>query len=1487
MSESGIFLDILARLNLASVDRVLKDVNSAMREGGKSSSRAFSEGFTLDGAKAQFSELSEASNAAYREMSRGLDNLRIQEARLNDLRANNFKRSTQVMIDAQRDFDIALANSMKLQETANTRAAESQAGRALAADTAAWRQNTYNPAGRDPEDRGRRSFPVPLGRVGNTLGVGAAIGVVAGAADSVKQAAKIEDALNRLVTVTGELPGNIKMIQDTIAQIAVKTGYNPQDLADVALQGEKRGYRGKDLGRLLDVTAQLSRQEKIPLDEALQGISITAQNYKKRPDQLADVASQLNVAVGRSGTSMQGYVGALPNVEPRAAAAGIPQEQVWGVLSQLTRSGLSPERAAQNEDSLIRSLASPNGPMRDMLNTLFTQAGSKNAQGKPMTAADIQNNLPELGLPGAVNEIINKGVLPNLSPEQRVLLPAVFKNSQNQENIEDMLATFTDPKTRAFANSAAISGGAMSPMQVTKAAQKAGVPEEDISRLRDYAKAEQVQHGFGAQLKGRDSDVQSIAGVLRKAFGTAEASRVAMTVGYGDNNPAGTQAETAQAVKDIGGAHADAQGNVEGFAQSMDTTIAQADRAKAAWHNVANTFGHELSPAVKDAMSGLADFGDWLTNHQGALDAFAATLGTIASIWAGDKLLKGLKAFTQPTTNLLKWGADKFGPGNLNTVANPHGGAGGAEGGAALSEGVVGGSKEGAPILSGGVSGGAKEAAGILAGGVAAGGKDAAGILTEGVAAGGKTASEEIAVGMEGAGARAGGGFMAAINPVLIGSMIAQAFYDNTDPSHGFGKTAHDAMQRNGLLPGEKPGGKPGEGQPNVSTTAVTPQPGEQTPTQRLKSFFGFARGTGDVHDPYSQPLMGQRDAGGDSFLGLINGKPVGLRGGEGILTPDAVARLGGKDAIDGLNAGKVGWGGKHGPTDSLSGDANPWADPLKVGTSFFGSFSQGVAKYSPFGKYLSAASHSLDDMTKGFEQSTEDHEAGGFRPSEKSLEQQMLGSMSPEQLAAAGITRTKHGGWKLPDGNTVSATPGGMDGVQSWLRRSLEAQGLSPDQARGILAMNAVEGGANDPQSLLGFTEGQAQGPQGHLQAFMNQWNDPSRRGAGGSIPGVGPNGKVTDYNAYMTWIRTKIVGQNGSPSDWQGNAQPSAGDYQNRLMGALGQTPGSWGDGQPGAGRGLGRFFRGGVVGYSTGGIVGYDGGGITVPGMDAVTSAVGRPPPAGPTAGNGLAPMDRSVPSAPGAPGKPGATGGVSSGGPLGDLLGGRNPQYKAAVPGMSEATKGAATAAVPGASKATEALTPQGQGNMPSKPGDYAQPGTDRNIQENPSQGVGKTSSKGFGVGGGFLGMAEGAAEMGANMMAPGAGQGMQMMFQLANRAIGYAGQLVGIGLEGLTETFMPHDSPKTQATSSLFGKIALGIAGSHPSPGNMAAMGSALQMKPKEDLDAGAAQGNQVMPMVHMDHPTINNQTGDHSETMKAISKGIFMATGGLPVAGGA
>jgi TP901 family phage tail tape measure protein len=145
---------------------------------------------------------------------------------------------------------------------------------------------------------------------------------------------------------------------------------------------------------------------------------------------------------------------------------------------------------------------------------------------------------------------------------------------------------------------------------------------------------------------------------------------------------------------------------------------------------------------------------------------------------------------------------------------------------------------------------------------------------------------------------------------------------------------------------------------------------------------------------------------------------------------------------------------------------------------------------------------------------------------------------------------------------------------------------------------------------------------------------------------------------------------------------------------------------------------------------------------------------------------------------------------------------------------------------------------------------------------PTPGGGRPASggtgKGAGIGGGAIGAAESAAALAANAFAPGSGQAVQTATQLVNRAIGYAGQVAGIGISGLFETFGLNDSALADPQKSVIGRLAGGFAGAHKNADNVAGQ-SAPPLKPPDNQapDGTAASGKGSGPAPG---PT-NNMTG--------------------------
>ncbi|MBU8833596.1 hypothetical protein [Mycolicibacterium goodii] len=135
----------------------------------------------------------------------------------------------------------------------------------------------------------------------------------------------------------------------------------------------------------------------------------------------------------------------------------------------------------------------------------------------------------------------------------------------------------------------------------------------------------------------------------------------------------------------------------------------------------------------------------------------------------------------------------------------------------------------------------------------------------------------------------------------------------------------------------------------------------------------------------------------------------------------------------------------------------------------------------------------------------------------------------------------------------------------------------------------------------------------------------------------------------------------------------------------------------------------------------------------------------------------------------------------------------------------------------------------------------------------------------GAAGGLTGAALSAGAAGLDMLAPGAGQAAQTGIQLANRTIGYLGQLAGIGVSGILETFgVSGGNPLADPLKSLPGRVLAGIAGARPALPNAAGQG---QQQAQQQAGQGGpgqpAPGQSGGPLVHIDQVNqAPNQTPD-------------------------
>lgn len=328
---------------------------------------------------------------------------------------------------------------------------------------------------------------------------------------------------------------------------------------------------------------------------------------------------------------------------------------------------------------------------------------------------------------------------------------------------------------------------------------------------------------------------------------------------------------------------------------------------------------------------------------------------------------------------------------------------------------------------------------------------------------------------------------------------------------------------------------------------------------------------------------------------------------------------------------------------------------------------------------------------------------------------------------------------------------------------------------------------------------------------------------GASKGLPGIFENLFKVVANLAMAPVLGALTGVTtafGSHGPGSGLLGMLAGDPGNGLLSQRGGTSGGSGYG----GSGFAPTSGGGAQTYLPGGspFAGTPGGGYGAP-------AVGGPS----TVGLG----SFTPPGAP-APGMPGSPGPGNFGAP--------------GTAGLGIAAGQSAVQGAPGYQPAS--YTPAGSG--------IGETGTYSTEMRGRVMGEGVKASEGIGIGGGIIGAAQSAGAGAANMFAPGAGAGAQIAMDLINRAIGFGGQAVGIGIGGLMETFLPVESELADPMRGWFGKGIGALAGVRPAA-DLTAGKQTDEMKAKDhEIDGSKPlSAEQVAAQKAKDGSMINMQKG--------------------------
>lgn len=866
-------------------------------------------------------------------------------------------------------------------------------------------------------------------------------------------------------------------------------------------------------------------------------------------------------------------------------------------------------------------------------------------------------------------------------------------------------------------------------------------------------------------------------------------------------------AKTVDVLRQIQNAHADKDGNVKGFHEMMLTLNNTMRQAKASFENAGISLGNFFMPVVMKVAEAVRSLGQLLEKHPGILQTVATAIGLVSAAWLSWKAIV-----------LGAWFLDKIAAG-LSLMGT-------------LLTGLVGRFT-------------AVGAASVVSGGQVVA-SSAAGTAAMGRLTGAATLSATAMTGVGAAAARALGPVAALAAAVAgVATLRSNMQYANGEQMSAF-PSMDDFDPRKRTWGEILLGGKVGGWWDKVLGIQPKPRQAEGGGGGSDSGEAGHNTAFEGMPDEYQKYALfnafGQGEKGYDALIeslpgldGIVNPAETTLP--EPAPTPEggfpSGGGSGGKEKPDGtkidpvytmpIPEGPLSVGG--GSSGAAGGDGvgmnyDPFQEAGQGGFTLpniarlMATFFTNMALGNPYGK-LQAAKRGESPSNPMYVQMADG--AGG------------LISLTKDQLKIMQATLKLQEAQSRESEMTAKYGPGSPEALRAQLGVTKAQQGLD-----NLRFQQSIPSGATDADVLNAMGVGPGRYAQTQAADLTQGLGDCSSavEDLVNLMDGMPTGGRQMSTANAAEWLQSR-----GFMPGYQPGAFNVAFNQTHMQATLPGGTPFNWGSDSSAANAGIG-------------------GSGALDP---ALTQRFYRP--VGLPLEPGLAP-----------PVTPPVGGGIGGGGGLLGALGGAPGSPMLTTPSLTPSAGPVPGAAAAGPPSPLSTMYPNGYGGGTSMGRTPIGANQSRQFGQD-----GGPSGGGFGVKGGLLGMAQGAASTGIsagiNAIAPGAGQAASaasdILTQEANRFVGYVGQLAGIGVSGLLETFSLNDSAIADPSKSWFGKIAMGLAGARPATPNTAGE-TAPPLKAEDAQQQGGGQNAQPGPLVQINE--MHNHGGDGQQVGRDIGR---------------
>ena len=457
----------------------------------------------------------------------------------------------------------------------------------------------------------------------NVMGAASVAGTIA-IGGTIKAAGDWQQQMMKLHTAAGVSTNDVKTLSDGILDMSSKVGYSSAQLGDAAFQIAKYGLSASDNLKLMKASAQGANAEGASLEATTEALSLTMHNFSAKADESSTIMSKMVTAVGESRGTLTEFAGALHTIEPMAASLGIKMEDLWGVLSQVAKSGTSFDQAADQIQNAMRSLSSAQGPAA----AAMAQLG--------INIDDVSMKLKDRGLAGTL-QYLSDTVMTHLADQNHIAVGEMRQAAQAQENVNEMLEKMS-PYARQHAE--ALRNNSEGSRAYTMAMRTAN--EEDRVQMEQVRKLIDVNDGFSKRYaKGRET-LETYTQAMVEMTGTTSGAAVAFQT-TGEHAK-----ETNEGIQRIRDTTAEADGTVKGFNETQETLNAKMRDAHAAFNAMAIEVGTTFVPIMTDVANIAKNIGEVMSGHPAIMHAAADAVVAFGTAWLGIKAMNILGTVIGP-----------------------------------------------------------------------------------------------------------------------------------------------------------------------------------------------------------------------------------------------------------------------------------------------------------------------------------------------------------------------------------------------------------------------------------------------------------------------------------------------------------------------------------------------------------------------------------------------------------------------------------------------------------------------------------------------------------------------------------------------------------------------------------------------------------------------------------------------------------------------